>query len=487
MTHRMKRRMARWLLLFLLTGSGLLHAETSNSDVRPALRGLTSAEQARLAERFAPVLVFHSAEQYFPTSPLFQLKPDSNQSWKALLGTPDSRNEIYRSLTLPEKSKLATVFYRAYPAWNSSEPVIILEYWLYYAQNDYRVRGNILPFWFDGSHPNDLEHIHLVLRADSAERLIAGSSKPLETIDFAVEEVFASAHEGKIPANGYQYADGLHQGPTRFLVELGSHAMAPDIDEDGLFTPIADGDSGAKVLWGIRDSGMTWSRYQTSYMTPRSGGNAIVFSFDGHQEPLEDVRADQHFTYRLASVDSLSRRFDQLQMTDEQRKRAFENQVFWFNRAFGKDNGRSDTLLLPSRAEIGGESVGILGVSSSERLFLVGTVLNVDEPGFFAGGRYSFLTSSRFVPDLTLQMDGVLTRNNYYLSPQFLFSYPLDGFTRVMVGQSLVSDSVTFDRVQWGWMGAIEIRLGDMRISAVTRKAGPGRPSAKEFRLFYGF
>lgn len=473
----------RCLLLLAFIGPRLAQAETT-SAVRPVLRGLTPGEQARLAEQFAPVLVFHSSEQYFPTNPLFQLR--DNQSWKSL-GTPDSRNERYQNLPLPDKAKLATVFYRAYPAWSSNEPVIILEYWLYYVHNDYRVRGNILPFWFDGSHSNDLEHIHLVLRPASAERLTFGADQSLEKLNWAVDEAYASAHEGKIPANRYDYPDDSKQGPTRFLVELGSHAMAPDIDEDGLFVPGVDGDSGSKILWGIRDGGMTWSRYQTSYMTPRSDGNSIVFSYEGHKGVPKDAAMDRHYRYRLDSVDALSERFEQLSLTDEQREHAFETKVFWFNRVFGKDNGRSEKLLMPEPPKMGAESVGVRGVSSGERLFLVGTVLNMDEPGLFAGGRYSFVTSSRFLPDLTLQMDGIVTRKNQYLSPQFLLSYPLDGFTRILAGQALVTDSLTFDRRQWGWYGAIEIRLGDMRISAATRQAGPVLNSAKEFRLFYGF
>ena len=475
--------LCRCLVLLAFIAPRLLLGETAGS-VRPVLRGLTPAEQARLAEQFAPVLVFHPSEQYFPTSPLFQLK--DGQSWK-LLATPDSRNEIYQSLSLPDKAKLATVYYRAYPAWSSNEPVIILEYWLYYVHNDYRVRGNILPFWFDGSHPNDLEHIHLVLRPASSERLTFDAEQSLDRLTWSVDEAYASAHEGKIPANRYDYPDDSKQGPTRFLVERGSHAMAPDIDEDGLYAPGADGSSGSKILWGIRDTGITWARYQTSYMTPRSHGNPIVFSFEGHGSVPNGTVMNRHFRYRLDAVQVLSERFDQLNLTDEQREFAFENKVFWFNRVFGKDNGRSEKLLMPEPPKMGSESVGVHGVSSGERLFLVGTVLNVDEPGLFAGGRYSFVTSSRFLPDVTLQMDGIVTRKNQYLSPQFLLSYPLDGFTRIMAGQTLVTDSLTFERRQWGWYGAIEVRLGDMRISAATRQAGPVLHSAKEFRLFYGF
>jgi len=463
-----------------------LYAEAPPSP-HSLLPGLTSAEQARLAHQFAPVLVFHSEEQYFPTSPLFPLNTESAATPLSSLGTTQSRIQAYKNLPLAEKGKLATVFYRAYPAWVSHEAVVVLEYWFYYVQNDYRVRGNILPFWMDGNHPNDLEHVHLVLRAKSSPGLKFSLGPAPGDLQYSVKEVYASSHEGKIPSNWYDYGDTPRDGPTHFLVELGSHALAPDINEDGLFTPGEDGDSGYKIQWGIRDVGYTWPRYRTSYMDPRSNGNAVVFSSQDATTGGAAPEDQQHLTYELVSVDSLSGRFAQLELTEKQRKHTFENQVFWFPRMFGKDNGRSDKLLMPPPAKVGGDSIGVRGVSSSERHFLAGTVLNVGEPGFFAGGRYSFLTRSRYLPDLIMQVDGVVTRESKYLSPQVLLSYPIDGITKVMAGQSFVTDSLRFDQVQRDWVCAIEVRLGDMRISAATRSTGPLRTSAKEFRLFYAF
>jgi hypothetical protein len=56
-----------------------------------------------------------------------------------------------------------------------------------------------------------------------------------------------------------------------------------------------------------------------------------------------------------------------------------------------------------------------------------------------------------------------------------------------MFGKSLVTDSLNFSRRQWDTVGTIEVRLGDMRISATTRSIGSIRGGAKEFRLFYAF
>jgi hypothetical protein len=462
--------MARWraALALLIVLGGL------PSALRAQVPNLTAEETTRIAEQFAPVLVFHAEEKYFPVNPLFSIESEVTGSAPGSLapelGTPESRRDAYRALTMEQKAKLTTIYYRAYPAQRSGGSVIVLEYWFYYVWDEYRVRSNVLPVWANGSHPNDLEHIHLILRAESGR--------------FVVDEVFASAHEGKIPANRYKYDSAGHAGPTHFFVELGSHALAPDVIEDGVFVPGMDGNSGSKILWGVRDRGYTWPRYSQSYMNLRTDGNAVVFTRE--TDTLETDKG-QRFSYRLLPVDSLMESFTNLNLTDSERKHAFENQTFWFKRLFGRDNGRSDQLLVPKQADGRSKTPGVRGVSSSERRFLAGTALNNDEPGMFVGGRYSFLMPSIWVPDLMFQVDGVVTKHNRYLSPQFLLGYPLDGFTRIMVGKSLVTDTLDFSRRQWDTQGTIEVRLGEMRISATTRSTGPLRTTAKEFRLFYSF
>jgi hypothetical protein len=458
-------------VLLAFVGVTALHAE------KPLL---SADEQARLAQQFAPVLVFHSAEKFFPVSPFFSFDTKAPLSDKETtlrrLGTTESRTAAYLEMNLAERSKVATVHYRAYPAKRDGRSVVVLEYWFYYVRDEYRVRGNILPIWAGGSHPNDLEHVHLVLR-------------PIESGKFVVDEVFASAHEGKIPANRYKYGKAGHDGPTHFFVELGSHALAPDIDEDGIFTSGTDGDSGSKLQWGIRDRGYTWPRYRSSYMSPRSNGNAVVFEEENavNSPGKTEVTGAQVYSYRLASVDSLSESFAQLDLTGKELKATFETPTFWFPRIFGRDNGRSKALLVPRPPQSGGNSVGILGVSSSERFLILGTALNTDEPGFLVGGRYSFLTRSLIVPDFVVEADGIVTRHKNYLSPQFLLSYPFDGFTRIMFGKSLVTDSLDFNPRQWDTVGTIEVRLGDMRISASARSIGPVRAVSKEFRFYYAF
>ena len=247
--------------------------------------GLTPEEQSLLAARFAPRLAFHPLEKYFPCNPLFPLELEGiepghpladGRSPISLLGKPESRVEDYQAFTLEEKARLAVVYYRAYPVMKQSEEWIVVEYWLYYVHSSYSTRNNILPLWVDGNHPNDLEHIHIVLRPDPDSTPRKSRSKA--DTKFIVKEVYSSAHNDWIPANRYRYSEQDQSEQTHFLVELGSHAIAPDIDRDGLYTPGPDGDSGYKMLWGIRDKGITWSRYSQSYMNPRLEPDSVIFS-----------------------------------------------------------------------------------------------------------------------------------------------------------------------------------------------------------------
>jgi hypothetical protein len=231
-------------------------------------------------------------------------------------------------MNLREKAKVATVYYRAYPAHRSGMAVVVLEYWFYYVRDEYRVRGNILPVWMGGNHPNDLEHVHLVLRRDAA-----GS--------FVVDEILASAHEGKNSCESIQIDGAGHDGPTHLIVELGSHALAPDIDEDGIFTPTIDGDSGSKLQWGIRDRGYTWMRYRSSYMNPRTRRESPSRKKLRPRRPKRTAsgRRREDPTGLPLSI-HLNAEFARLKLTDKERKKTFEAPLL-VPRVFGRNNGRS--------------------------------------------------------------------------------------------------------------------------------------------------
>jgi hypothetical protein len=439
---------------------------------------LPAAVQRELAAQFAPTLVFHRDEQYFPTSPLFPIDrgPGSTGTRDGgidafrRLGTTDDRRRHYERLSPAGKANLARVYFRAYHAAVREGPVIVVEYWLYYVQNDYRVRGNLFPLWVDSSHPNDLEHIHLVLQRRADDRL-------------EVTEVYSSAHTGTMPSNRFHFEDGQSPGRLRILVERGSHANAPDVNGDGIFTPGEDGSSGYKVLWGIRDRGLTWARYRPGYMDTRGDGHAVVFDYAG----APDAGAEGDWTYRLVPVEELTTAFDALALTVRERRAIFENRRHPLARLFGRDNGTSEKLLVPPPRSVDRSSIGIERFMSGERGLVVGTQLNLEQQGVFAGARYSHLLGGTFVPDLMVQADAIFTRQQAHLSAQFLMTYPIDGSTTVMAGKALVADALRPGRHQWDWIAGIEFPVGNMRVSVASRSWGPITRFSKAVRLSYLF
>jgi len=451
---------------------------TSPQNPEPCTDATLGAETVReLAERFAPVLVFHPSEEYFPTSPLFPLEPidglgssgADRQSRLSRLGTAGSRQAHYQALGVRDKAALATVYYRAYPARQRSHDVIVVEYWLYYVQNTYRIRGNLFPIWVDGNHPNDLEHIHVVLR------------RTADGCEVAAEEVYTSSHAGTIPPNRYRYAGDEGHEHAHILVELGSHAMAPDIDEDGLYTPGDDGDSGYKVIWGIRDRGITWARYNPAYMSVRSSATSAVLGYSGNQAP-----DDERVSYRLAPVEDLVESFDALALSDAQRAGIFEVDRSWFRRIFGGDNGSPRKLLMPPARTARRTSIGIESIASTERGFLAGGLFNLEEQGAYVGARYAYLHGIKYLPDAMIEADAIGTGRRGYVSTQLLLSYPIDASIKVLGGRVFVTD-IRLDRREWDWLAGVEIRLGRMRIYGGSRSWGPLVPYAKEFRLAYFF
>ena len=426
---------------------------------------ISSEEAARLARQFAPVLVFHPDEQYFPCSPLFALDPGASGSVASQLGSPESRTSRYQTLTTAEKAKLATVYYRAYRLTRTSFEAIVLEYWFYYVQDTYRVRGNLLPFWFDGSHPNDMEHVRIVLRSS----------------DQTVAEIYSSAHEGRTPSNRYRFGTEKPSERTHILVEHGSHANASDINQDGLFTPQTDGDSGYKIVWGILDKGISWIWYSDANMTPR-GPAPVLFS------PQEGEPPASGYTYRLESAQRLNMDMKSLQMTDGERKAAFETHVSWFTRVLGRSNGNADRLTAPPEPDLRRKSIDGGKFASTERGILGGITNLMPGAGFFIGGRYSFQNRYRFLPDLMLEADGIVnTSGKGYLSTDAMLTYPIDATTRLMFGTGVVTDSITYKQYERDWIAAGEVRLGRVRIYGASRSWGPITKSAVDFRMSFFF
>ncbi len=443
----------------------------------------TATDAADLAARFAPQLVFHPLEEFFPSSPLFVLEagsrpnspPLSREDALATLGTAEERRDAYLALELEQKARLATVYYRI----NELPSATVIEYWFYYVWNEYSAREGLFPFRFNTSHPNDMEHMQVVLRGDRR----VGPDESDAGADALVPEVmYVSAHEGIAPSNRYYFDADEPADGVSLLIERGSHAAGADADRDGVFTPGPDGESGYKMLWGVRDRGVAWSWYKPSYMDRRDNGDAVRLCPD---VPAAAVCPEGSFSYRLAPVDELYGRFNELGLSRSEIEAAFENDVSAFKRFFGRSNGDAEKLVLPPPPLPDKPTVPINGFSSTERGFMFGATTVTSAPGFFFGARYSFLTGSRFVPDLMLQVDPVLTIDGEgFFSSAAMLSYPIGAVTKVIGGVGFVTD---FDEDQWDWIGGFEFKLSGFRISFTGRTGGNVTNSAMDLRLYYFF
>lgn len=440
-----------------------------------------SAEVARaLAVRHAPVLWFHPEEDYRPVSPLFPLDlfdgsaTDGPPDPRGALGSPEARRARYLAFDAAERARLSTVYYRVRRLADDPGTAVI-EYWLYYVWSAYSVKPGLFPFWFDGSHPNDLEHVHVVVSLD----------------DDRVVEVHTSAHEGSAPANRYQMPSG-RSAATRphVLVERGSHAGAPDGDLDGRFTPGRDGDSGFKMLWGVRDRGLTWTRYNPDYMDPRAARSSPpLCPADAERSGgISTVCPTADPGYRLVPVDELYVQFDDLDLSAADTERLFEIDVHPFKRLLGRSNGEVEKLVLPPRAQTTTDGVAVNDFSATERGLAVGITTVASDPGFYVGGRYAFLHGVKALPDLLVQAEQVLTVfGDGFTSGALLFSYPIDAMTKVFGGGGVVAETRDLELWQQDWIGGLEFRFGGSRISVSGRSLGDLTRSALDVRFFYFF
>src|SRR5262249_16979654 len=107
---------------------------------------------------------------------------------------------------------------------------------------------------------------------------VRGDRDPTASIEsvrqaYVIVRIITSAHDGSITANVLDVSPAHPvQPPVSILVERGSHAMAPDVDDDGRVTPGTDVNASAKFLWGIRDHGDGGARYRSAYTDDRSAG-----------------------------------------------------------------------------------------------------------------------------------------------------------------------------------------------------------------------
>jgi hypothetical protein len=428
---------------------------------------LPVAQQERLARHFAPTLVYHPDEPFFPVSPVTPAATfRDTSSGAADLEPVDVRIARYLGLERPVRLALGAVFYRVTIRPEEGRRRIALEYFFYYLGNPYRSHGGVIPIPVNLWHPHDLEHVLFVVDFPTDTDLM--TVRPEEG---HIVAVYPSAHGEAIPENILHATGTLGLPvPVRLLVELGSHAMAVDANGDGLFTPRLDADGPHKCTWGIRDHGTPWCWYQTSDMDARRS-DAVVLGGSA---------------YRLAPVAELAAAFE-----EEARSASFvkeSGRSSWAVRSFG-EAGPDALLAVPPPAGDPDAAYGARAVARQERGFTVGASMARSQFSIFAGGRWMFATPA-LLPDVMVDAEGGLTSDGRaYSVVDVLATYRVDFVSRLFVGGGPLVRwwSLTRHEVEWDWVTGLEFHLGRLRVRAAWRRIGVLNGTGHEARVSYAF
>lgn len=433
-----------------------LCASPVHADQSGSLPVLSDEQELALARAFAPTLVFHASEEYFPTSSMTPLPIDAPiEDWP-------SRVDQYRRLSAQAKLQRAALAYRVFSRVHDRHVEVVVEYWCYYVYNEFTVLGGWLPYRLANNHPHDLERLYLVLRpsedawsgSDAADEAWARES-------FQVQRIVANAHDGSIPPNQYEPQAGEAVAlPLTLLVERGSHAMAPDLDNDGRFTPGIDSTDVLKLQWGIRDRGATWGWYRASYMDGR-GATAVRLCGPAAGDPLCT-------RYTLYPADGLQRWFQELQLSDDDRHKVV-GKTPWLVRTFG--DIRVEELMVPPDPANGRMLDKMLRRRvRSESGFVVGFT-TVDHAAAFVGGRRDLWeVRSRRVPDVLTEAAVLFPSGRATLGEATVWgSYNLDAITNLMLGFGWFSESQSTSVT-----AGVELRIGRFRVRPAWRLRDAG-------------
>jgi hypothetical protein len=479
------RSLARRNMFAGLSGMFLFSAVAWGAG--PGQEPLPLETQRAFAVRFAPSFVFSPDEVFFPCDPFmvdgtsFKGEPTAEE-----LAALRKRAASYQVLPLEEKMARATLFYHAYRLDADS---LVIEYWTYYVKNLYSARPVIFPIRVGTSHPNDLEHVLLVLRPKAAAPPAdGGNGHPPDPSGYEVSRILASAHNIN---NVFSFRAG-RSVPNRVavLVERGSHALAPDVDLDTHFEPKDDSDRDRKMIWGIRDRGATFARYRVKQADPRPTESSVALCYD--EADAESLRREgfrKVFNYRLVDQDYLDGRYQELEATSKEGLKALAAGPGWVKRLFGEPE-RGDQLLLPSRHEDFGHPKEMADRRVlRERGFTVGlTTMMERNLNLTLGGRWTWPLRGRWTPDLMWDNQLFVTLDKtVYFSTEALGFYPLDAMTKLFGGGGLIIDPTDASRRQWSFLGGFEFRLGRFRIHNAIRQVGPLYKHAFDFRLYYVF
>jgi hypothetical protein len=445
----------------LVVGTLALAGADLQADQQKPVLPLSAEQRVAIARAFAPVLVFHPLEQYFPVSPRVRLGAGADRTSAAVLEGWSTRVAGYRALSVDERLRRTSLGYRVFSRVARGQTEVVVEYWSYYVYNQFTIRGTWLPYRIPDNHPHDLERLYLILTAAEGARVNGDASDDAwARRSFVIRSVVANAHAGSIPPNHYDAAEGeLLSWPLHVLVERGSHAMAPDIDRDGRFTPGIDSTATPKLQWGIRDHGATASRYRPSFMDNRDR-SAIRLCGPTQANPEE---ADSCPRYELYATDELQSWFQRLDLSDTDRDSVF-GRSSWLVRTFG--DVRLENLLVPSdpadgsvlaqmeRRRIRGQTGHFVGLTAAGR-----------SPIAIFGQRYFWNLAPRRAPDVAVEGVVLFSSDRRPLTEGTLWaSYTVDAMTNVVFGGGWYSERRTAD------IGAgVDLRLGRFTVRQLWR------------------
>ena len=260
--------MSKWLTSLGILLVGLLLARDTFAqpvsypvqDVRQVWMGREpKVRVAEIALRVAPILWFTPEE-------------------------PHILRENATPMVLPcdARSESPVVYYRRTDANSTSEwltmehPRLELEYYFYYL-HDYG----------SGCHSNDLESATMTLSFRRVDN--AGTTFFAVSLDLLVGAAHGSDwYENRLDLTK-EGAEDMSLPPT-LLVEEGKHAVAPDRNADGQYTPGYDVNDSTNDAWGVRDvmgSGYFWGNaYRAELTKPRHGTNRVMVDAQSRQQRL---------------------------------------------------------------------------------------------------------------------------------------------------------------------------------------------------------
>ena len=232
-------------------------------------------------------------------------------------------------------------------------------------------------------HPHDLERLYLVLIPTEAPGFVDGAADETWARGaFRIRRVVANAHDGSIPPNQYDVGDDhVLAPPLTMLVERGSHAMAPDINHDGQFTPGVDSTAARKLQWGIRDTGATWSRYRASFMDGRDA-SAVRLCGPGDAHRAEVDSCPRYALYPTGDLQSWFQSFD---LSPRDREDILGRSPWWV-RTFG--DVQIEKLMAPADPPDGSVLDAMVRTKRGQAGFLMGLSAAHNTPALIVGQRY---------------------------------------------------------------------------------------------------